>query len=214
MVETLSIIPAAAMAISTGALLLLHALPTGYNPIRDAVSDYAIGRYRSLFWTFTTAGAISGLTLAIALARSHPPKPTLTVAMLLLSAAARVLIPVFPTDQSGSRFQTPKGTIHMVLAVAIFASIAVAASNLGNTLGHESAWQSVKGLVDSWLPGSSPQPQPRPGSRSSAPGSGASSGSSSVPTTCPRSPGSSSSDRARTDRQVTPARPTPILAAR
>ena len=128
MVETMSVIAAVAMAVRPGALLLLHVLPTGYNPIRDAVSDYAIGRYRALFWTFATAGAVSGLTLAVALARSHPPKPTLTVAMLLLSAAARVLIPFFPTDRDGTRFQTVTGTVHMVLAVAIFASIAVAAS--------------------------------------------------------------------------------------
>ena len=40
----------------------------------------------------------------------------------------------------------------MVLAVAIFASIAVAASNLGGTIGHEPAWHAVKGLVDGWLP--------------------------------------------------------------
>jgi hypothetical protein len=151
-VETLSIIAAAAMAIGTGALILLHVRPTGYNPIRDAVSDYAIGRYRSLFWVFAISGAVAGLALAIALARSHPPKPTLTIAMLLLSAIARFLIPVFPTDQAGSRFQTRKGTIHMILAVAIFASIAVAASNLGGTLGHETAWHAVKGLVDGWLP--------------------------------------------------------------
>jgi hypothetical protein len=152
MVETLSLIAAVSMAVGTGALLLLHLLPTGYNPVHDAVSDYAIGRYRALFWTFATAGAVSGLALAIALARSDPPKPSLTIGMLVLSAAARVLIPIFPTDQSGSRFQTPKGTIHMLLAVAIFASIAVAASNLGGTLGHEHAWHAVKGLVDGWLP--------------------------------------------------------------
>lgn len=152
MVETLSVIAAIAMAVSTGALVVLHVLPTGYSPVRDAVSDYAIGGHRALFWTFTTAGAVSGLALAIALARSHPSKPTLTVTMLLLSAAARLLIPVFPTDQNGSRFQTPKGTIHMVLAVAIFASIAVAASDLGGTLAHEPAWHAVKGLIDGWLP--------------------------------------------------------------
>ena len=152
MVETLSIIAAVAMGVGTAALLLLHVLPTGYHPITDAVSDYAIGRYRALFWVFATSGAVSGLALAIALARSHPSKPTLTVAMLLLSAAARVLIPIFPTDQAGSRFQTATGTIHMVLAVAIFASIAVAASSLGGTLGHEAAWHAVKGLVDGWLP--------------------------------------------------------------
>jgi len=153
LVETLSIIAAVAMGVGTGALLLLHVLPTEYHPINDAVSDYAIGRYRAFFWVFAASGAVSGVALAIALAQSsHPSKPTLTVAMLLLSAGARVLIPIFPTDQSGSRFQTPKGTIHMVLAVAIFASVAVAASNLGGTLGHETAWHSVKGLVDGWLP--------------------------------------------------------------
>jgi hypothetical protein len=140
------------MVIGTGALLLLHVLPTGYDPTHDAVSDYAVGRYRAGFWVFTTAGAVSGFALAIALARSAPSKPTLTIAMLLLSGAARLLIPLFPTDQAGSRFQTLKGTIHMVLAITIFASIAVAASNLGGTLGHEAAWSSVKGLVDGWLP--------------------------------------------------------------
>lgn len=40
----------------------------------------------------------------------------------------------------------------MIPAVAIFASIAVAASNLGGTIGHESAWHAVNGLVDGWLP--------------------------------------------------------------
>src|SRR6202167_6159932 len=140
------------MGVGAAALVLLHVLPTGYNPVHDAVSDYAIGRYRAGFWVFATAGAVSGVALAIALARSDPPKPTLTIAMLLLSGAARVLIPLFPTDQSGGRFQTLTGTIHMVLAVVIFASIAVAASNLGGTLGHEPAWHAVKGLVDGWLP--------------------------------------------------------------
>jgi hypothetical protein len=152
MVEALSIIAAIAMAVGTGSLLLLRVVPTGYNPLHDAVSDYAIGRYRALFWTFAIAGAVSGLALALALARSHPSKPALTIAMLVLSAAARVLVPLFPTDQSGSRFQTPTGTIHMVLAVVVFASIAVAASDLGETLGHEPAWHAVHGLVAGWLP--------------------------------------------------------------
>jgi hypothetical protein len=151
-VETLSVIAAVAMGICAGALVLLHVLPTGYNPIRDAVSDYAIGRYRVVFWVFATAGAVSGFALAFALARSNPSKPTLTIAMLLLSGGARLLIPLFPTDQAGSRFQTRKGRIHMVLAVIIFASIAVAASSLGGTVGHEPAWRAVKGLVDGWLP--------------------------------------------------------------
>jgi hypothetical protein len=152
MVETLSYVAAVAMAISAFTLVALHVVPTGYDPIRDAVSDYAVGRYRAAFWLFVVAGAVSGFALAIALARSDPSKPKLTIAMLLLSGAARLLIPMFPTDQGGSRFQTLKGTIHMLLAIAIFASIAVSASNLGGTIGHEPAWHTVKGLVDGWLP--------------------------------------------------------------
>ena len=47
MVEGLSIVAAVAMGTGTAALVLLHVLPTHYAPIRDAVSDYAIGRYRA-----------------------------------------------------------------------------------------------------------------------------------------------------------------------
>jgi Protein of unknown function (DUF998) len=149
-VETLSVIAAVVMVIGTCTLVLLHVLPTGYNPIRDAVSHCAIPRYRAGFWVFTTAGGVSGLALTIALAQSHAPKPTLTIALLLLSAAARLLIPFSPTDQSGSRFQTTKGTIHMALTAAIFGSIAVAASNLGGTLGNEPALDAAKG-TRRWL---------------------------------------------------------------
>jgi hypothetical protein len=58
----------------------------------------------------------------------------------------------------------------MVLVVAIFASIAVAASDLGGTLGHEPACHSVKRLVDGWVPWVITEPQQPPRSRSSAPG--------------------------------------------
>ncbi len=66
--------------------------------------------------------------------------------MLLLSALARVLIAAFPTDQSGNRFATRTGTIHMILAIIIFAALIIAASELAGTLKNEPAWHSVKGL--------------------------------------------------------------------
>ena len=99
----------------------LHLLRTGYNPVRDAVSDYGVGRYRAWFWAQAVAGGIAGLALAIALAETTPSVPTLVVAMLVISAVARFLIPAFATDQHGSRFQTVHGTIHMILAIVIFA---------------------------------------------------------------------------------------------
>ena len=44
------IIAALATAVQAGALIILHLLPTGHNPVRDAVSDYGVGRYRGWFW--------------------------------------------------------------------------------------------------------------------------------------------------------------------
>ncbi len=128
-------------------MITLHLLPTGYNPRRDAVSDYGVGQYRGWFWAQALAGGVAGLALAIALAETTPSIPTLVVAMLLISVVARFLIPLFPTDQNGSRFQTVPGTIHMILAIVIFASLIIAASKFGSAVEHEAAWQSVKG----WL---------------------------------------------------------------
>ena len=129
------------------ALIALHLLPTGYDPKLNAVSDYGIGRYRGVFWTQTLAGAVACFALAIALGDAKPSMPTLAIVLLVIAGLARLLIPVFPTDQNGSRFQTVRGTIHMVLAIVIFASLIIAASKLGSTLEHRPAWHSVKG----WL---------------------------------------------------------------
>jgi hypothetical protein len=46
----------------------LHFLPTGYNPIRHAVSDYAVGRYGPLFRIGLWSSSIGMLTLAVGLA--------------------------------------------------------------------------------------------------------------------------------------------------
>jgi hypothetical membrane protein len=83
----------------------LHLLPTSYDPKVNAVSDYGIGRYRGLFWTQTLAGAVACFALAIALGDAKPSMPTLAIALLVIAGIARLLIPVFPTDQNGSRFQ-------------------------------------------------------------------------------------------------------------
>ncbi len=148
MVEALSVVAAVAVAVQAGALVALHVLPTGYSPVRDAVSDYGVGRYRGVYWLQLVAGAAAGIALAIALAESHPSKPTLAVVMLLVSALARLVLLAFPTDQGGSRFETVTGTVHMVLAVTIFASLIIAASELSGTLGDDPAWHGVKGLVE------------------------------------------------------------------
>ena len=168
----------------------MHLLPTGYNPKLNAVSDYGIGPYRRVFWTQTLAGAVACFALAIALGDAKPSIPTLAIVLLVIAGIARLLIPVFPTDQNGSRFQTARGTTHMILAIVIFAAIIFAASKLGSTLEHRPARHGVKG----WLTGPSVDHDRRrrrsTGLHSEVPDSSEYSGCSNASSTSPRSRGS------------------------
>jgi hypothetical protein len=49
--EAFGIVAALATTVQAVALIVLHLLPTGYNPVRDAVSDYGVGPHQT-----TTAG--------------------------------------------------------------------------------------------------------------------------------------------------------------
>jgi hypothetical protein len=146
-IETLSIVAAVFAAVQTGALIVLHVLPTGYNPIRDAVSDYGVGPYRGWFWLQAVAGGLCCLALGIALERLHPFTPTQVVVALIVTAVARFLIPFFATDQGDSRFQTLPGVIHMVLAVLAFGGLIWAAMGLWATLKHYPAWHGAKAFL-------------------------------------------------------------------
>jgi Protein of unknown function (DUF998) len=68
---------------------VLHLLPAGYNPVRDAVSDYGVGPYRGWFWLQAVTGGVGCLALAIALAQLHLFTPTQVVVALIAAAAAR-----------------------------------------------------------------------------------------------------------------------------
>ena len=118
----------------TAALLRVHLLPTGYRPIRNAVSDYGVGSFARYYRAQTAAIAIAAVALAAALANEVTPKPTTVIVLLLVFAAARLAIPSFPTDLDRSR-PTRTGRIHVLLAGVAFASIAWAAAALPDHVG-------------------------------------------------------------------------------
>jgi hypothetical protein len=88
------------------------------------------------------------LALAVALGDARPSMPSEAIVFLVVAGIARLLIPVFPTDQNGNRWQTVPGSIHMILAIVIFAAIIFASSKLGSTLEHRPAWHGVKGWLN------------------------------------------------------------------
>ena len=103
MVSTFGVIVILAVSVQVLILVVLHALPTGYHPVRDAISDYGVGRYRGYFWAQLAAGALACAFVAFALADLHPYAPTVVVVLLLANAAARLLyasVPNRPVRQS------------------------------------------------------------------------------------------------------------------
>jgi hypothetical protein len=147
MASAFGVIAIVAVSVQVVILVALHALPTGYHPVRDAISDYGIGRYRGYFWAELVAGALACAFVAFALADLHPYAPTVVVALLLANTVARLLMPAFPTDQSGNRFGSAKGTVHMLLAFVAFGAVAAAATGLGGLFTHYPAWHGAKGLL-------------------------------------------------------------------
>ena len=65
MVEAFSIVAAIFTAFQAASLIVLHLLPTGYNPVSDAVSDYGVGPYRGWFWSQAVSGGLACLALGI-----------------------------------------------------------------------------------------------------------------------------------------------------
>ena len=108
MVSAFSAIALIAASAQLAILIALHVLPTKYDPVRDAISDYGIGDYRRYFWAQLVAGAVACICIAVALTGLHPYVPTLVVVLLLANAAARLLMPAFPTDQSVGRLITQR----------------------------------------------------------------------------------------------------------
>jgi hypothetical protein len=111
------------------------------------VSDYGVGRYRVYYRIHTTAMAVVAVLIAMALARAVDPAPLLPIALLSVFAAARFLIPWFPTDLNRLR-PTRTGRVHIALAAVAFASIAWCAAALPNRVD----W-TIEGLLRglAWL---------------------------------------------------------------
>ncbi len=111
-------------------LVYLHLAPTGYSPVRNAVSEYGVGAYARWYQAQAGCAGAAGLLLAGALAKSVHPTPRRVIALLVVLAVARVAIGWFPTDLVGTTERTRNGGIHLLLAVAAFASASWAATAL------------------------------------------------------------------------------------
>lgn len=131
----------------------LHVLPTGYNPVHNAVSDYGVGRYAPLFRVSLWAGsiAVAALPIGLSLGVGVPPLATSDVVFLGLVAVSRVGESLFPTTVEGERLNRT-GALHYVFAIVTFGFTYTAISGLTPVLVKLHPWHSDKGLL-TWLAG-------------------------------------------------------------
>lgn len=123
--QTLSIVAVLGILDFGITVVVLHFVPTGYNPLTQAVSDYGVANYAGWMNAAFLAFGIGVVALGIVLLRIAPPPGLGRAGALLLAAAGVCLFAVgfFRTDLEGSPVTTT-GTVHTSLSgIAFFALI-------------------------------------------------------------------------------------------
>jgi hypothetical membrane protein len=152
-VLVLALVSVVGSLVYAGLVLALHFLPTGYDFVHNAVSDYGVGRYAPWFQVSLWAGSIAVLALAIGLTLEPgaPPLVTRSLVFLGLVSACRIGESLFPTTVEGQRL-TRTGALHYVFAILTFGFTYAAISDLTPHLVKLSPWHSHRGALD-WLSG-------------------------------------------------------------
>lgn len=124
-------------------LAAAHFVDRGVNPVRDAVSDFGAREHP---WYYRIAAlwlGLAGLLTAVILGDAMFPKPTVTILALLVFAAARWAITIFPTDLEDED-ETSTGQAHAALATAAFAAFAIAAIGFGLAIDRDPFWADLE----------------------------------------------------------------------
>lgn len=100
----------------------LHLMRSDYSPVRHAVSDYAVGRTRTLssIMTWTTAAAWAALAAAVWSGLPNWSARGGIAAWLVVLALIFLVLPFVPTTLEGEQ-ATLIGRLHMLAAVSWFA---------------------------------------------------------------------------------------------
>lgn len=139
MPTALAVLAAALWVVRLGLFAALHLVRSEYDPVRHAVSDYAVGSTRALSraMTWLTGAAWAATAGAVASGYSAWDDAGAIVAMLIVLAGVFAVLPFVPTDLEGAQ-RTALGVAHLALAVAWFAISYTASGNLLRHLEHGS----------------------------------------------------------------------------
>lgn len=129
----------------------LHVHASDYDPVRHAVSNYAVGRTRPLSSAMTWATGGMWLALAVAVGLGFPQWSDRigVVACLAVLALLFAALPLLPTDLEGER-PTLVGRLHLLAAIAWFALSYACMGNFARLLQEPPAIGATL-VVLSWV---------------------------------------------------------------
>ncbi len=124
--------------------IVLHVFPSGYNPLRNPVSDYATGSFRALMVVAYLLLGIGVLALTAALAAGLGAGKRVAVGVFFIGVfgASRLLVAFFPSDVDGAD-RTAIGRIHSWLTGIGFTALPLAAIAVTPVFGRVQAWLDV-----------------------------------------------------------------------
>lgn len=137
---------AAAVLVAIAAILVvvLHVLPTGLDPTRNAVSQYGRTSFATVYRAQVIASGSSGLLLVIALLTAGVRRP-LPLLALTAYGLARLAIAGNMMDLPGEA-PTRAGRNHVLLALVAFVGLALAAVPVSDTL-DKAASSGLSGIL-------------------------------------------------------------------
>ncbi|MGA2520289.1 MAG: DUF998 domain-containing protein [Acidimicrobiales bacterium] len=142
-VAAAGVVALAGLAGTVASLVYLHLAPTGLSPVRNAVSQYGITRFRGGYRAATISLGVAGAALATGIGAALDAAGTATVVgLLVVFALGRLVISWFPMDEPGGP-RSSTGSAHGLIAIVTFTSVTVAALRLGSILRHAAPWHAL-----------------------------------------------------------------------
>ena len=129
-------------------LFWLHIQPTGYSPIRHAISDYGVGKTQRLFNIYLLLAGLGSAALAAALifGLEAPSVPQRAIILLLLLAGIRICVSAFPTDLEGKPL-TRTGILHYIFAILSVGLVYTIMAQLTPFFQTRPDWQTVNSIL-------------------------------------------------------------------
>jgi hypothetical protein len=140
------------VGLNVGAIVALHVLDPGLNPVREYISTYALGDYG---WLERVAGvalgvATIGIALGLRVTLASGKRVTTSWVLVLIAGLGFVVSELFATDPTGAATTTASGAIHDIAGDVTLLSVLISAWLLRGVYARDSRYRHLA-RAEAWF---------------------------------------------------------------